>query len=438
MSIIVACLASAPGNELRAYRLQPRESRLPPGQFFELRPFLRSAVLGALIPATAIAAGQFLVGEAEVLSNMLHLGALWLVQPHGLWVPVLLLVLWAVLKLESTRQYYDPYAQSRMLQRLRNDLQSSRSKRAANYATSDPGLIVQAIESDIRTNAPEVPSALEIARFVAPSCCLVVANSSMTSVDKAFLGRSSSLQLAAMGPAASVFDSSSFLLTFLNTATLSLLGMANDPETLRKIRSHAVFLATGSGLLLGAFLCGFARQLTHLMGATAVMLPYSVAYLQIRALGAPIERGTSVATSFCLAAKDGSTPLLVTLLGLVTNIILDGLLCPRYGLVGVAVASVLASALGYAYLIRALLKTQRWPRPFSWPRRGRSLLRFLRFAGPVLFAVFLKTMVLATMTSAACAFGTTAAASQQLFQTLFLLSAVALGSFGARVSVAMP
>ena len=31
ISIAVACMASAPGNELRAYRLQPKKTRLPPG-----------------------------------------------------------------------------------------------------------------------------------------------------------------------------------------------------------------------------------------------------------------------------------------------------------------------------------------------------------------------------------------------------------------------
>ena len=55
-------------------------------------------------------------------------------------------------------------------------------------------------------------------------------------------------------------------------------------------------------------------------------------------------------------------------------------------------------------------------------------LALLRFAGPVLLAVFLKMLVLANMTTAACSFGTTAAAAHQLFQTLFLLSAVAIGN----------
>ena len=79
-------------------------------------------------------------------------------------------------------------------------------------------------------------------------------------------------------------------------------------------------------------------------------------------------------------------------------------LSPKYGLAGVAAASVVASLIGYAYLICALVKSGRWPRPFAWPRNFRSI------------------------STAACSFGTTAAAAHQLFQTLFLLSAVAIGN----------
>ena len=267
-------------------------------------------------------------------------------MPRHVWIPPLFISLWLVLKLESTRQYYDPYTQSRMLRRMRADMPNSRpsSKQTASLTTTDPARIVETI-SDLKggpsgqpqldggPEAASVPTAGEIARFVVPSFFLVLANSSMTTVDKAFLGRSSSLQLAAMGPAASVFDSASLVLTFLNTATLSLLGMsAGDPLQLRKIRSHAIFLATSSGLFLTLFLFAFAGPLTRLMGATPAMLPLSMIYLQIRAFGAPIERGTSVATSFCLAAKDGATPLMVTLVGMVINVVADGLLLGKHHL----------------------------------------------------------------------------------------------------------
>ena len=52
-------------------RLQPKKTRLRPSEFFELQPFLRSAMLGSLIPATAIASGHILVGKATALGSFL-------------------------------------------------------------------------------------------------------------------------------------------------------------------------------------------------------------------------------------------------------------------------------------------------------------------------------------------------------------------------------
>lgn len=446
LAITFASIASAPWNEIRAFILQPKRNRLTPKEFFQPDRFLQSAVLGALIPATGIAAGQLVTGVAYRIFNGRVIGEIG--KLPMVWVLVLGLLFYLMKSLEKRRQYYDPYAQSRMFRRLRAELTEpgdlSRTGRTGDFTLDDPAFIESDRTQDSQLDAGadsddgtddsdseevRVPTFGEIARFVAPSFCVVLANSSMTSVDKTFLGRSSTLQLASMGPAASVFDSSSFLLTFLNTATLSLLGMADtDQGKIRQIRSHAIFLATASGLVLGIILFVSAAPLSRGMGASATMLPYSVAYLRIRALGAPIERGTSVATSFCLAAKDSATPLQVTLVGLTANIVLDKLLCPHYGLAGVAWASVFAGTFGYMYLFVALVKSGRWPRPFEWPRRRDDLISFLTFAGPVLFAVFLKTVTLANMTKAACSLGTTTAAAHQLIQTLFLLSAVSLGN----------
>ncbi|CAK0908462.1 unnamed protein product, partial [Prorocentrum cordatum] len=101
---------------------------------------------------------------------------------------------------------------------------------------------------------------------------------------------------------------------------------------------------------------------------------------------------------------------MVTLIGLAVNVMLDCMLCPRYGSAGVALASVTASALGYAYLINTLVKRGFWPWPVSWPRGYHDISPFLGFAGPVLLAVFLKILTFGQMTRAACGLGTSAAA----------------------------
>jgi len=209
---------------------------------------------------------------------------------------------------------------------------------------------------------------------------------------------------------------------------MSLLGGATgDPNKTNRVRSYALVLATGSAVTLGVTLFVVAKPVCLLLGATQKMLPFSIAYLQLRAIGAPIERGTSVATSFCLAERDGTTPLTVTVIGLTVNIVMDALLCPRYGSTGVAIASVIASALGYVYLIRRLVKRKWWPSPLVWPEVG-DIAPFLGFAGPVSLAVFLKILVFANMTTTSCALGTSAAAAHQIYITLFFLSAVALGN----------
>ncbi|CAE8652911.1 unnamed protein product, partial [Polarella glacialis] len=267
-----------------------------------------------------MAAGQLIVCQAEPLFDAVEVGALWLFPK--IWVPMMLIVMLGILKLNSARLYYDPYARPRILTRLQADVESdsewsAASVKPASQKEDESGLrsragsynVVRVDRSragsdEVKHEAVSVPSLAALAGFVGPATCLVIANSSMSSVDKAFLGWQSTLQLASMGPAAAAFDSSSFLLTFLNTATLSLLGMAaGDPERCRQIRSHAILLATTSGLFLGCGLFTFATQLTSSLGATANMLPFSVLYLRIRALGAFIERGTSVSTSFCLSAK---------------------------------------------------------------------------------------------------------------------------------------
>jgi len=489
LAIGCAMLASSPFNELRAFCLQPADRRLSAREFFRIPRFLRSAVLGAFIPATAIAVGQLLVVRTRVVMGCLHVGlALWILCTVFGGAVASLLV-----KLERARLFYDPYSPHRLLRRFASGERPDRpadgstptvtrkafsvgsglggppaawghgpsgSRGVRRRAAGPPNLVaVKAVGSDHEeeergggsssSSGSEDSQAVEVEggkdesdheeagvptwgallRFVAPAFCLVVANSSMSSVDKAFMGHASTLQLAAMGPATAAFDSSSYLLTFLNTATLSLLtAAAGDAEQSRRVRSHAVAIAAVGAVFLAIVLWREAAELSIRLGATPEMLPYSVNYLRLRALGAPIERGASVATSFCLAAKDGVTPLLVTVLGLAVNIVGDGLLVARYGLQGVAIASVFASAVGYAYLIRSLRRKGLWPEPFSWPRGHRDVMPFLRFAGPVLFAVFLKTVVLANMTAAASALGTAPAAAHQIFSTLFLLSAVALGN----------
>jgi len=450
LAVACACVASAPGNELRAFSLQ-RKDGLPPKDFFKLERFVRSTVFSAVVCATALAFGQLLVGQAFVFRIWLHpimpplLLTLFCIQEFR--ILSFLVALFGYLNLAKARQVYDEFTSPRQFECMKKqslaqqdgpdepDSDEDSKQRGQGYGTpqqsdTTPGDLAQA----------SVPTTQAVAAFVFPAFCNVLANSMMSAVDKMYIGRHSSLELAALGPAASTFDGASFLLTFLNTATMTLLGglPVNSPEA-AKVRSYALILASGAAVAMAGGLLVSAVPLCQLNGATRVMLPFSVVYLRLRAIGAPIERCTSVTTSFCFAAKDVNTPLFVTIIGLTANFILDGLLVERYGSAGVAVASVVASALGFGYLVVRLRRRGLWPSPLQLPQTLTDIAPFLGFAGPVLLAVFAKIMALNRITAAASALGTAGAAAHQIFMTLFFLCPVALGNpFGWAAQAFLP
>lgn len=277
--------------------------------------------------------------------------------------------------------------------------------------------------------------AVQIAKFVLPACGLVAANQLMTAVDKGFVGRISSLQLAAMGSAATSFDCVSYVTTFINTGCLSLLGVAlamGDESEVNKVRSHALVFAGGLGSILGTLLILFAAPVCRVMGGAppGAMLNAAMGYLILRALAAPIERLISVGTTFCLAAKDGATPLLVTALGAIANFFFDWFFCTQYPghAAGAAAASSLAAALlSLIYLLCELRRSKRWPRPWVWPGRA-DLGPFVAFAGPVFLLLIVKSITFTQMTAYASGLGARIAAAHQIYVSLFFLTAVAVGT----------
>lgn len=264
-----------------------------------------------------------------------------------------------------------------------------------------------------------------IVRFVLPTYTLVVTNMVLTALDKSFVGRTSSLQLAALGPASAAFDCSSYLLTFLNTATLFLLGSL-PAEDLNRTRSHALIFAVASGTIQAVILLCTAVSAVKLLGAAGAMLPFSVLYLRLRAFGAPIDRLGSISTQFWLAQKDGVTPLLATLISAGFNALGDFLLCPKYGVGGAAWATVAASTVSAAYLVAKLVHRGLWPRPWVLPTMS-DLKPFAAFAGPVFLVLLMKVVLFSIMTMGATMLGTGPAAAHQVLVSIFFVSGIAFG-----------
>eukprot|EP00932_Pfiesteria_piscicida_P011850 SRR837773.23086.p1 GENE.SRR837773.23086~~SRR837773.23086.p1 ORF type:complete len:281 (-),score=131.44 SRR837773.23086:149-991(-) len=69
VTVLAACVLSAPGNELRGYCLQPKDKKQSFGDFFQPQKFVRSTSVGAIIMAIALGIGTLATPQVEKIWN---------------------------------------------------------------------------------------------------------------------------------------------------------------------------------------------------------------------------------------------------------------------------------------------------------------------------------------------------------------------------------
>lgn len=97
VTVIAACVLSAPGNELRGYCLQPPSRRQSMVDFFQPSKFVRSTSIGALIMAVSLGIGTLATPQVEKLWGTLR--SYLQTNPVG----YLLIILFAVQKVVDAR-----------------------------------------------------------------------------------------------------------------------------------------------------------------------------------------------------------------------------------------------------------------------------------------------------------------------------------------------
>lgn len=65
VTVMVSCVLSAPGNELRGYCLQPPAKRLPFNEFFKPEKFVRSTTVGGLIMSISLGIGTLATPQVQ-------------------------------------------------------------------------------------------------------------------------------------------------------------------------------------------------------------------------------------------------------------------------------------------------------------------------------------------------------------------------------------
>ena len=224
-----------------------------------------------------------------------------------------------------------------------------------------------------------LPSYKTLMVFTATTILIWISEPLLSLVDTTIVGWTNAahtavLQIAALGPATTLYDSSIYMTYFLAIATTNLISPAlaeRNWQQLRRSTSHLMGLALLFGSLVATFAFALGRPLlSQMVGPThQALVPLATQYAWIRAAAAPFGVVDFVAQSFCLANLDTRTPAMAVLVASIVNIVGDLLLSPKWGIQGAALATALATISSSLILVRTVRK-----KTMEWKRRQQAEL----------------------------------------------------------------
>jgi len=307
-------------------------------------------------------------------------------------------------------------------------LKPLRSSANLNVAAADVTAVAanQTFLEETSSAPPEfvTPSMKALLLFTLGALPIYVSPTLLTVIDTAFVGRVSSLQLAALGPACAICDALASMCIFISVGTTnavsSSLAMGDRAGAQRSVAvSQTMSVAIGTCLAfaiyfaIGPCIAHFTQGAT---ASSAAMWHHCTRYVQIRALSFPATLMMMSAQAACLGGKDAQNPMRATLLAASVNVVGDFFLVSKLGLgaAGAAWATVAcqfvgAGALFFALLRNGLLK----PRELLLRPARAELKRFFAF-GAFVGVLICKIVVYNQATALAVILGPTAGAAHQV------------------------
>ncbi|CAJ1356127.1 unnamed protein product [Effrenium voratum] len=258
----------------------------------------------------------------------------------------------------------------------------------------------------------------EVLRFVWPVMLAFLASTLQGLIDSAFVGRcGGALQLAALSPATSFLDGLSYLLSFTAIGTLNVLAAEGSSSSEReRLLSRSLAVAGAVGAVAAVAVMIFAPSCVRLCGAREQVVPLARAYVEIRALGLPLDSLFRVANAGLLSVRDSQTGLKIVGLQSLLNGIGDALICPHLGIAGAAITTLLAQ-LATTLAILGSVRRKGLIKRFV-PPSLEDANSFLFFALPVCLTLTLKVASVQFLSVAATAKGVVAAAAHQITKSL--------------------
>lgn len=277
----------------------------------------------------------------------------------------------------------------------------------------------------------------EILRLAVPAFLALVAEPLFLLADSAIIGHLGTPQLAGLGVASATLLTAANLFIFLAYGTTSIVARQIGAGAQRGALEAGIdgtWLATGIGALVAVAVALAAEPLCRLFGASAAALAHATTYLRISALGIPAMLVALAATGVLRGLQDTRTPLVASVAGFTSNIVLNLALVYGlgWGIAGSAWGTVMAQTGMATALVVVLVRHARAADAGLYPHPGR-VLRAALSGIPLLVRTLALRAILLLTTWVAAGLGDVPLAAHQVAATVwsflvFALDALAIAA----------
>lgn len=269
-----------------------------------------------------------------------------------------------------------------------------------------------------------------IVAVAVPAFFALVSEPLMLLADTAIVGRLGTSELAGLAVASSVLLTVVGLCVFLaygSTATVGRLHGAGQERAAYDGAAGGLWLAGGLGVVLGLLVAATSGPVSRALGSSPDVEGHASTYLVISASAVPAMLLVLAATGALRGVLDLRTPLLVTVLANVLNVVLSLVLVHGLdlGIAGAAVGTAVAQWMAAGWLVLVVVRRARAAESSGRPNVA-GVVAAARDGVPLLARTATLRAALLLATAVAATFGDVSLAAHQIATTLVTFLAFAM------------